>query len=660
MRTRDIIAVSVVLGFSFLSAMVLVARFLWVHKSTKDQSDTPSEYSVDAVPPHNSLLSRDRALLRLFTPKRNRGQWVPTLSGIIKAGDEGVYSSALFDGLHSHLGRLPLETLYDAFANELRRRPMAERSSYPSEISKFLAATRHPQRRRSLRTGKLGRPELPPRPQRNSIDLAEMGLNRARSRRTSPVLISTFNSLPSESENQTPVHELWADGLQHAQYFEGRTGITVTAAELSALSIILGSALQIELFQDLKDNEKPEHRSSLGKGAFGISISGAPTDDGNYHISLTQHKRSVSQLPARGSGYSTLHAKHLASGFLPFSQDRKTVSSILITNATLETLRSGTCLHLQKNTPQTPGSRFLTTLPNSKEPNFHVLSPAPASTSTPPLLHAIAALPFTGGLAPLATTPLINTVRFVASGGLPPGRLLQRLEALVDKVHRQAPSLQLFGALLEDSNAGILFRERERLGKLAAGGSINEALADKVARMHRYTTLLERLTCLVPDMKPHDALAAVREATKQQIERAYEDAVAAYSLQKDTESWSTTSTTTPDSKRLSRASNRGSVRRSNKRSSTSSDNITPSTPASPASLTSPRPSSTFARPSLGTLVEQVLKASLPLDVETVALVARMVLVAWTFSVDGVAWEKDEEGWRVPDLGNTGLEKMYMW
>jgi hypothetical protein len=33
----------------------------------------------------------------------------------------------------------------------------------------------------------------------------------------------------------------------------------------------------------------------------------------------------------------------------------------------------------------------------------------------------------------------------------------------------------------------------------------------------------------------------------------------------------------------------------------------------------------------------------------IAMVARLVLVAWTLSVQVVAWEEGEEGWRVPDV-----------
>jgi hypothetical protein len=69
MRSRDIIAVTVVLGFCFLSIMVVVARFLWGHqKNGKSEHDEQSEHSLDPVKRKNSLLLTGGVLKKLFTP----------------------------------------------------------------------------------------------------------------------------------------------------------------------------------------------------------------------------------------------------------------------------------------------------------------------------------------------------------------------------------------------------------------------------------------------------------------------------------------------------------------------------------------------------------------------------------------------------------------
>ncbi|PSN68236.1 hypothetical protein BS50DRAFT_633849 [Corynespora cassiicola Philippines] len=655
MQQKAIIALSLVLSLSFLAAMVLIARFLWNHKSSKDS--TPAPAAIDntdgssAMPKIEQRLSRisldASAFKKVFAPKKEKGHQVPSLSGLIKAGDEGVYSSAMFNHSHGNPGDLFLESLYDAFANELRGRPASDRSAYSTAISKFATTSKGGLRRaQSVKPTKHGRPEVAPKPQRTSLDLAEKGLSRSRSRRLSPILVSTSSTLLStDGAALSPIHSSWINEVQHAQYFDGHAGVVVSTSELAALSVILGTPLSIA--QSSPNAEKSQEVVSVRKGAFNISITGIPLDDGNYRISLRQHKRRIAQLPAKGSGYSPLFAKHLASGALPYSQDKKAVNTIIITNETLEALRLGAGLQLQKAISHTRGSKFLSSIPNSRAPAYHVLAPSATSTSIQLLLHAVASLPFTGGLVPLASAPVIKTVHFIATAGLPPARLLQRLDALVEKVQRHAPSLQLFGPLLEDAHAGLLYRERERLGKLATGALTHEALADKTARMHRYITLLERLMHLVPDMKPQDVRDAVREATKKEMERAYEDAVNAH-ISGESE----VSTTLPlhslprrQSKRLSAGSSLSSALFG---AGAGSSEGTASPSPVPTDILSPRSSSTFPVHNLGRQVEQVLKVSLPFNVESIAMVARMIIVAWTLSVETVAWDDGEEGFRAAD------------
>ncbi|KAL5390385.1 hypothetical protein DPSP01_001952 [Paraphaeosphaeria sporulosa] len=638
--------------------MVVVARFLWSHnKSSKDQPETVGQRSVDPVQQEPFLLSRARSVKLFTTPKKERGHWVPTLSGIVKAGDENIISSSLLNVQHGTPGELSLQDVYEAFAHELRNRPVAERGTYTSEITRFLASTKKVQRAPSVSVSPPSRPELSKRASRksvdvirNSIDLGELGIGRSRSvkKLSSPDFIPLSYGLPFEAGGPGSIHSFWDQDLQHALIFQGHTAVPVTGHELAALSVILGSPVDISLDAQ---NEKCESWANTYKGALGISIAATATSDGSYHISLTSNKRNISQLPAKGSSYSTLHAKHLASGSLPFASDRKTINSILITPETLAHLEAGEHLHLKATGADTKGAQFLARLPNARAPNFHTFATSETTNSTSRLLQAIGDLAFTGGFTPFASIPLIQTVHFVASGGVDPGRLLQRLDALVEKVHRQAPHLQLFGPLLDDANTHLRFRANERLAKLATGTVTDEPLADKVARMSRYITLLGRLMAIVPDMRPSDVLDAVREGLKSEMERSYEDAVAAHLIGR-TILWTPLSSRSKRNSSMPRRDTRNRSRNSNNSSGTAS-------PDGPASLTSGRSSSTFPVHNLGRQVEDILKGSLPMDVQTIIHVARLVLVAWTLSVEGVAWDEGEVGFRVVDPAKLP-EKMYMW
>ncbi|KAG9195762.1 hypothetical protein G6011_00883 [Alternaria panax] len=648
MQTKDIIAACVVLGLVLLAAMALVTRFFLQHKQAK--TTTSDMFTTDGKTEGQLQLTQiSSSWKRLLLPKQDSSKrhWVPNLSSVMKAGDEGLFSSALFTNLQGHPGQVPLENLYDAFATELRSRPLSERSSYPGDMTKFLGRAKKPTgslgRSKSMSTMRRGEPS--PKTARKSLDLSavEMGLARSLSvKKSASALVSIRNGL-RDNDVDKATQRSWMKEGQTAKYEDGKMVVKITAAELVVLSMILGSPLGTESDKD----------ALLEPSAYGISINVASTTDAKHQVTLTQQRRSRSQRHASGSGVSPLFAKHLAAGSLPYSQDKIGVHSILITDEAFEALQAGASLYTHPYVARTPQSKFLASLPSSREPRFHILATSTEVHTSNTLLDAIAALPFSGGLAPLASAPLIKTVQFIASAGLPHARLLQRLEQVVDKVHRHAPHLNIFGPLYEPQNASHLFRERERLGRLASDPTTPDTLADKTARMSRYTTLLERLMALVPDLKSQDVLAAVQEATKAEIRTAYQAAVTSYSTSTPRKSSvetvaSPVHDTRPDiptksAKRQSTSSRRSPQRQSNRSSAFSE-----------ITETSPAVSEEEGREkSLAKQVEQVLKAELPLSVETMAFVARMVVVAWSLSVGTVAWNDGEAGFKMPALDNLG-------
>lgn len=647
MHTNHIIVISVVLGFCFFLTMALVTRIL-LHKHSKHATDE-SQFHDGITEDQHQLSHVSSVWKRFFSPKSGqiKGYWVPTLSGMIKAGDEGLLPSAKFANQSGHPGELSLQALYEVFAEELRSRPPKERSTYSTEISKFLSSTKRvtsgPKRAQSVSQRRLSQRQSFGSLRRKSMDLsgAEWGLARGMSlKRPSPTLVTMGSGL-SRPGNEQSARTSWMKDGQIADSHYGSIGIKVTPAELAALSIILASPLTF--------GEKTDYAPSK-KGAFNISISSDVTEDGKHQITLRQHKRSTTHTPAKGSGLSPLLAKHLATGSLPYKQDKKTVHSILVSTQTLKAVQSGSPLHLHDASFKTKQSRYLSALPSSRELTFHIVSTSPKPQQSSPLTDAISHLPFAGGLVPLATPPLIKTVQFVASGGLPPARLLQRLEGLVDKVNRQAPLLDTFGPMYSPPNAALLLRERERLGRLAAGADVTDFVADKASRMQRYITLLERLLALVPDMKSDDILIAVEEASKKELRRSYADAVTAYRANPSLSSSVVDSHGCPESD--------ARTRRSSIYSHTSEPRSQRSSTASVVTFASPVSSADSHTQNLGKEVEKILKMDLPLSIDTIATVVRLVIVAWTLSVEVVAWEEGEEGFRAPELDKLP-QKMVM-
>lgn len=629
--------------------MAVVIRFL-LPKQPKIAVSQQKLVVDEEIEQQPQAMQTSKTLRRFLVPKQDTvtNLWVPNISAIIKAGEEGLVSCALFSALQGQDGQVSLDSLYHQFATEIYNHPTGERYAYAGDMTKFVTRMRKPAGglTRSKSTLQPTRAETNPKSRRKSMDPSVPEIGRSKSlivKRSASSLLSMRNGLPDESIHPA-IETSWTREGQKVINRECKTRITVTKSELTALSIILGS--------ELKQNGDCTS-SSLEKGAYSISIVAMQTIGSRHHISLTQNKRSRSQRHAQGSGASPLFAKHLAVGFLPFSKDDLGIHSILINQDTFNALQSGASLDTQPSSAPTPQSEFLASLPNSRELRFYsIVTSAETHTSTT-LLDAIAALPFSGGLAPLASAPLIKTVQFVASGDLAPGKLLQRLEGLVDKVHRHSPHLNIFGPLYEPQNARALYHERARFSKLANDPTTPDTRADKTARVSRYITLLERLMALVPDMKPHTVLKAVEEATKTEIHRSYNRTIFAHVPSSDPTNINSTPLrrrSAPQTLRRSISPRHSPAYRSN-RSSLLSSNTCPS-------YASQISSSDDTEQSLAKQLERVLKSDLPLDVPTIAFVARMVLVAWTLSVDVVAWGDDEQGdYRIPDL--EGWDKIIM-
>ncbi|XP_014561930.1 hypothetical protein COCVIDRAFT_33162 [Bipolaris victoriae FI3] len=639
--------------------MVLVTRF-WLPKHPKYDANQEDKLSKDTKAEQQPQVTPiSISFKRLFLPKQDSAKtpWVPNISAVIKAADEGLISSALFTSLEGEDGQIPLSALYSAFEKEIRARYPLERYPYATDVTKSHTLARKPSGAlgRSKSVSGTSRAEAGLKIQRKSMDLSMTELGRAKSlvvKKWSSPLVSMRNGLPSDGSRQTG-KKTWAKDGQKAKVDKGRTTITITPAELTALAIIFGS-------EPKRNVDKTVLVSEMG--AYNISIVPVQTGGSKYHITLQQTKRNKSQWHAQDSGVSPLFAKHLAAGSIPFAQDAQNTHSILITPSTLEAIQAGSPLTSHAITNSTKQTTLLSSLPSSLPPRFYTLTPSTSLQPPTTLLNAIAALPFSRGLTPLASTPLIETVSFIAAGGIAPGKLLPRLEALVAKLHRHSPHLSLFGALYEQRNAKALHRERERLRRLGVDPTTPDSRGDKAARMSRYVALLERLMALVPDMKPSEVLKKVEEGVKSEIADAYARATGTGTSRAGStapnNAIATATAAQPAAQLAVPAPKSESPERRLRRRSNRLSFVSRASSGSSVSFGT----DDGVGGDLGKQVERVLKAELPLDIRTVAFVARMVIVAWTLSVDAVAFEgegaESEEGdYKIPDF--TGWDRIVM-
>lgn len=686
MRQREIVAASVILGFSFLLAMALVAWFLTRRHRRKKTAEHISpeelnEYSVDgegSATPLSAFVTARSWKEKVELKRRSTAQSEsPSLATFLKAGDEDIFGSDVFcaHNLRSN-ATISLDSLYDALANTMMARPAAQRLAYSRAMSQFIAG------RKSSRKRRQSVPTTADWDKESSVRL--MKTKRRKTSRSQYLVIST-NSFPMTEEGAEPAgsYAWWEMRPTLGSGLDGELTLEISPEELAALSILLACG------RPSSETKTPSEHPYLAfadtdVGAFGISIKWTPTSDRTVTVSLTRRPQDFSeQLSPTGSGHSILLAKHIACGSLPFSRGPCVTNGLLISRAAEEAVLAGSLgSHIEKRDKlNTVSATFLSRLPHSRPLALYELSIDTAITSatdasmTPAqlpedFLEVLSRLPYTT-LPPIASNPIISVIKFIASAGLPPGRLLQRLESLIEKVHNYSPGASLFGPLYEQQNIRALFREKERLGKLMLDstpkGNVPDNLAQKTARLHRYGILMERLMGLLATggLGKEEVRQRVNEATKIELLKSYTDALSSRfqtqspqtSPAKEGNSAPATSVPqapTPTVEPVTPSRNPSSAARSPQMQGTR-------TGTTHSSISSRRSGSTrrsgpSAPPNLGSHLEDTLKAGLPLSVPQVAFVGRLVLVAWSISVGKVAWEEGEEGMSFEILEN---EKMVM-
>jgi len=220
--------------------------------------------------------------------------------------------------------------------------------------------------------------------------------------------------------------------------------VETTREELIALALIIGASIKIHGYTD----------SLNGVGAFGLSLYAQP-HKGSWSLGLTQGARIQRHIATMGSGYTTLMAKHLACGSIPFSQNAGWVKSIYLNKAVYEAILrgknikdisayGGQSMELLRMLPAEKGvdayygvvdendktddmGSGLVLRPKEAQPGWEVVGNWP---------RAVTGIAF-GGLVPQVYPTIAKAVQFTTWGseGGGNGRLVEQLEQLVDALH---------------------------------------------------------------------------------------------------------------------------------------------------------------------------------------------------------------------------------
>ncbi|EAQ84486.1 predicted protein [Chaetomium globosum CBS 148.51] len=165
-------------------------------------------------------------------------------------------------------------------------------------------------------------------------------------------------SFPSQQPATTPVPprsgKRGLSRLTSTLIVRDKACISVTREELAALIIILGVALP----------NLESHRYVSGVGGFGLSID-INHADAAWSINIVQGSRLARHAPSMGSGYTTLMAKHLACGSVPFAKAQSWILSVYLTDEVLDALKAGSYV-IDKRAFGGDSLEFLRRLPGDK------------------------------------------------------------------------------------------------------------------------------------------------------------------------------------------------------------------------------------------------------------------------------------------------------
>ncbi|KAK1753895.1 hypothetical protein QBC47DRAFT_429294 [Echria macrotheca] len=426
---------------------------------------------------------------------------LPTVASLIAAGDDGVWSSDIFNKrIPPNHDTVSWKRFYEAFFYECVARVHLPDLPKDSAVRSALSAARKefPSADDQLYLGRVSQENVHQRAAEPGAVEREAG----RITKCRPLLVRCQKLPPMKTlsadgttygdtadEELPEPSQSWAKDVREVWIHAGKPSIEVLKEELVALSLIIGFPL------DVHDDFLPG-----GRGPYGITLTSEKIEAVTT-IRLVHGPRIGStggpKCLAKGSGYSTLFAKHMACGSLPFAQymrhssennnepSTRETQSIMVTEKVRQSLEGGGSItNAQPDKGDNPRElNYFLRLPGSGDTDFYLNSETPtgynpgafgqgrlvkshpdndkkfAAIST--WWQAVAGIPF-GGLVSLTTQNLREMVIFTLKGSLQcPGSVAEidpilELMRIADRNAQKEDKISgLFGDL-PGSGAGIV------------------------------------------------------------------------------------------------------------------------------------------------------------------------------------------------------------
>jgi hypothetical protein len=375
---------------------------------------------------------------------------IPRVAGLIEAGDRGFWTSAALDRIlegHAEITWVPLfASIFEEVSHsKLAPGPGLWGDEYKTVINRIRDSSnqkqiQHKQMRwKHYEPGKSGPRRL---------------VNCCRPLEPIDTDAPLKGSVTAE-EKSAELHHRGLGNTRPTWILDRKPCIETTREELIALALIMGSSIKIHSYTE----------SLNGVGAFGLSLYAIP-DRGSWTLGLTQGSRIPRQVPTMGSGYTTLMAKHLACGSVPFAQNSGWIKSIYVKKPVLDAILEGRNIK-DISAYGGPTLELLRMLPGEKEVDAYYGVAGDGEKPKDPGVglvlreykdhpsgwqevgdwpRAVAGIAF-GGLVPQVYPNVAKAVQFTTWGRRDGGngKVIEELERLVDKLHdrehRKVPAI---------------------------------------------------------------------------------------------------------------------------------------------------------------------------------------------------------------------------
>jgi len=409
---------------------------------------------------------------------------VPSIRELIEAGDRGFWTSTSLDYIPERYPETTWVLLYEAIFEQLAsiREPPPDWKSNKI-MGRFL-------RRVKSKAHQLHSSEIA---QRQRHLFASHRLRSCR-RELPEIYHATVGESPDPVFHKAPLKtaEVWVSDV--------KVCVPVSREELVALCLVTGTTLL----------KKGSELYYSGVGAFGMSMD-LSHGESRWMLSLFNGPRIQRYLPSMGTGFTTLMAKHLACGSIPFAKSPSWIQSVYVTELVLQKIKTGGLIIDQRLYGGT-SLEVLRRLPGEKDVDaFYgvsdhdgrsdrgaILNKEHSTVSTWP--RVVAGVPF-GGLVPQAAPRVIRAIRFTV-GGTEVDQCIQNLEGLIDALHAKHIEARKQG---KEANQPDIFGDNVTRRCSAVGHYfVNYTLPlhdgdqrNSAAIFSRYMNLLERIAAVV-------------------------------------------------------------------------------------------------------------------------------------------------------------------